>query len=69
MKQLLITIAAMVLVGCGPSVDIYDAAVKGDIKGVKFFLDDGTNVNVHKGVGLLHCFLRLVDVTRKSLNC
>ena len=68
MKQLLITIAALVLVGCGPSKDIYDAAVKGDIKGVKFFLDDGTNVNVHKG-GLLHCFLRLGEVTRKSLNC
>ena len=31
MKYLFITIAAVVLVGCGPSKDIYNAAVKGDI--------------------------------------
>ncbi|MDP7179570.1 MAG: ankyrin repeat domain-containing protein, partial [Verrucomicrobiota bacterium] len=47
MKHILITtIAAVVLVvGCGPSVDIHDAAAKGDIEAVKGFLAAGTNVN------------------------
>ena len=35
MKHLLITIAAVVLVGCGPSVDIHQAAKDGNIKAVK----------------------------------
>ena len=36
MKQIIITtIAAVVLVGCGPSVDIWTAAAKGNIEAVK----------------------------------
>ena len=46
MKQLLITIAALVLVGCGPSVpDIHKAAIIGDIEAVKQYLDAGGDVN------------------------
>ena len=49
MKQLLITIAAMVMVGCGPSVpeniSIIEAAFDGNIEAVKRHLDTGTDVN------------------------
>ncbi len=48
MKQLLITIAAVVLVGCGPSVpdiSIYDAVSNGNIEAVKQHLAAGTDVN------------------------
>ena len=47
MKHLLITtIAAVVLVGCGPSVDIHQAAKDGNIEAVKQHLAAGTDVNV-----------------------
>ena len=46
MKHLLLTtIAAMVLVGCGPSVDIHQAAMYGNIEAVKQHLAAGTDVN------------------------
>ena len=46
MKHLLhTTIAAVMLVGCGPSVDIWTAAYDGDIQAVKQHLVDGTDVN------------------------
>ena len=48
MKQLLITIAAVVLVGCEPSVpdiSIHDAAKLGQIASVKQHLAAGTDVN------------------------
>ena len=45
MKQLLITIAAVVLVGCGPSVDVFEAARDGNIEAVKQHLAAGTDVN------------------------
>ena len=45
MKQLLITIAALVLVGCGPSVDIHKAAKEGNIEVVKQHIAAGTDVN------------------------
>ena len=44
MKQLLITIAAVVLVGCGES-SINDAALMGNIEAVKQKLDGGVDVN------------------------
>ena len=46
MKHILITIAAVVLVGCGPSVDIHEAARTGNIEAVKQHLDAETNVDV-----------------------
>ena len=49
MKNLLITIAAVVLVGCGPAISIHDAAGVGNIKIVKQHLADGADVNA-KGV-------------------
>ena len=49
MKQLLITIAALVLVGCGPSMSIYDAALEGNIEVVKQHLAAGTDVNEREG--------------------
>jgi ankyrin repeat protein len=45
MKLLLTTIAAMVLVGCGPSVDIWEAAKEGNIESVKQYLDAGGDVD------------------------
>ena len=47
MKHLLITIAALVLVGCGPSVDEFrKAALDQDIEAVKQAIAGGVNVNV-----------------------
>jgi len=52
MKHLLLTtIAAVVLVGCGPSVDIHQAAKEGNIEAVKQHLDAGTDVNATKSDG------------------
>ena len=54
MKQLLITIAAVVLVGCGPSVpdiSIHEAAGKGNIAAVKQHLATGTDVNARNDYG------------------
>ena len=48
MKQLLITITAVVLVGCGPSVpdnDLQEAAGLGNIEAVKQHLAAGVDVN------------------------
>ena len=46
MKHLLLTtIAAVLVVGCGPSVDIHEAAAKGNIEAVKQYLDGGGDVN------------------------
>ena len=46
MKHLLLTtIAAVVLVGCGPSVDIHQAAAKGNIEAVKQHLTAGAEVD------------------------
>ena len=48
MKQLLITIAAVVLVGCGPPVpdnDLQEAAGLGNIEAVKQHLAAGVDVN------------------------
>ena len=48
MKHLLITIAAVLLVGCGPPVpdiSIYDAVEDGNIEVVKQHLAAGTDVN------------------------
>ena len=52
MKHLLITtIAAVVLVGCGPSVDIWTAAQTGNIEVVKQHLSDGVDVNSKNDIG------------------
>jgi len=56
---LLITIAAVVLVGCGPSasdISIHDAAAGGHIKAIKQHLDSGTEINTKddKGLTALH---------------
>ena len=48
MKYLFITLTAVVLVGCGPSVpdiDIHDAAYDGNIEAVKQHLAAGTDVD------------------------
>ena len=47
MKHILITtIAAVLLVGCGPGVDIHQAARTGNIEAVKQHLAAGANVSV-----------------------
>ena len=45
MRKLLITIAAVVLVGCGPRMSIHEAADEGNIEVVKQHLADGKDVN------------------------
>ena len=59
MKQLPITIAAVVLVGCGnPEADqaLLDAAIKGNIEAVKQAISKGADVNVkcEEGQTALH---------------
>ena len=67
MKHLLLTtIAAVVLVGCGPSVDIHEAAGTGNIEVVKQHLAAGTDVNArHKSGGLTP--LHLATRSRKEI--
>ena len=43
--QLIAIVAAVVLVGCGPSVDIHKAAREGNIEAVKQAIAAGTDVN------------------------
>ncbi len=53
MKHLLLTtIAAVALVGCGPSVDIHEAVEKGNIEAVKEYLDAGGDVDAKGDVSL-----------------
>ena len=57
MKHILITIAAVVLVGCGKSQEVKDiqlrlAAEKGNIEAVKKNLADGADVNADDGGGV-----------------
>jgi len=53
MKHLLLTtIAAVVLVGCGPSISIHQAARIGRIDAVKQHLAAGTDVNAKDVVGM-----------------
>ena len=53
MKHLLLTtIAAVVLVGCGPSVSINEAAAFGNIEVVKQHLAAGVDVNLKTPTGL-----------------
>jgi hypothetical protein len=52
MKHLLLTtIAAVLVVGCGPSMSIHDAAKTGYIEAVKQHLAAGTDVDVKGGWG------------------
>ena len=51
MKLLLTTIAAVLIVGCGPSVDIHQAVAKGNIEAVKQHLAAGADVNAKDGIG------------------
>ena len=68
MKQLLITIAALVLVGCGPSVDIHEAARTGNIEAVKKHLAAGVNVNAKGEDSWTPLFMLLTKATMKSSN-
>ena len=59
MKQLLITFAAVLVVGCGPpppDILIHDAALDGNIEAVKQHLAAGTDVNAKdkRGMTPLH---------------
>jgi len=47
MKHLLLTtIAAVLVVGCGPSVDIHEAAATGNIEAVKQYIAAGTEFSM-----------------------
>jgi len=45
MKQLLITIAAVLLVGCGPPMSLHEAVKTGNIEAVKKAIEVGLNIN------------------------
>jgi len=49
MKQLLITIAALVLVACGssqaPKISLFEAAVNGDLKAIRQHIAIGTDIS------------------------
>ena len=45
-SQLIAIVAAVLLVGCGRSVDIWEAAEYGNIETIKHHLANGTDVNV-----------------------
>ena len=49
-SQLIAIVAAVLVVGCGPSVDIWEAAWDGNIEAVKQHLAAGADVNA-KNVG------------------
>jgi ankyrin repeat protein len=51
MRQLLITIAAVVLVGCVTNMSIYEASEKGNIRAVKQHLASGKDVNAKDSEG------------------
>ena len=51
MKLLIITIAAVLVVGCGSSVDIHQAVFDGNIEAVKQAITDGADVNAKDSVG------------------
>ena len=54
MKLLLTTIAAVVLVGCGPQpldISIHEAALAGNIEAVKQAIADGADVNAKDNEG------------------
>ena len=52
MKHLLLTtIAAVLVVGCGPSVDIHEAARTGNIEAIKQHIAAGTDVNAKDKYG------------------
>ena len=64
MKQLLITIAAVVLVGCGPKapdISIHEAARNGYLADVKHHLDAGTDVNARDKDGATPLDLAIVS--------
>ena len=48
-SQLIAIVAAVLLVGCGPSVNIWEAAANGNIEAVKQHLDAGVDVNAKGG--------------------
>ena len=50
-SQLIAIVAAVLVVGCGPSVDIHDAAAEGNIEAVKQHLAAGADVNAKSNLG------------------
>ena len=71
MKHLLLTtIAAVVLVGCGPSVDIHKAAYVGNIEAVKQHIAAGGDVDAKDDLfGRAPLQHAAVGGRRKSPNC
>ena len=64
MKQLLITIAALVLVGCGesiPDISIWEAAKRGDTVTAKKLLEAGADPNLK---GELNTSALLIAISR-----
>ena len=66
-SQLLTTIAAVVLVGCGPPPkDIWEAANQGDVEAVKQFIASGTDVDAKDDNGSTPLHSAAVDGSKGS---
>jgi len=50
-SQLITIVAALLVVGCGPSVDVWTGAQTGNIEAVKQHLADGVDVNSKSDIG------------------
>ena len=70
MKQLLITIAAVLLVGCGePSSELLlQSVIDGNVEAVKQHLDDGADVNakMNNGMTPLDCSALIPPSSNKT---
>ncbi len=66
MKQLLFTIAAVVLVGCGPN--IHEAAWTGNIELIKQLTDSNIEVNVKRNKGETPLHIAARSSRYKSLS-
>ena len=71
MKQLLITIAAVALVGCGgpsaPDISIHDAAGEGNIEAVKQHIAAGTDVDAKTSYTKLTPLMNAARVGHKEI--
>jgi len=68
MKHILTTIAAVVLVGCGPSVDIHKAAYVGNIEAVKQHIAAGGDVDAKNSDGRTPLHLAAFDDNKEIVE-
>ena len=62
MKFVTITITSVILLGCGPNLDIWEAADEGNITEIKRQLDFGKDVNSKNQFGATPLHLSLIHI-------